>query len=210
MEFKLKNVVSNGEVQIFAFHIGTNIAMKLMHNGKNYNTLFDDVMYVYGKVARVVSENDYIEMYKRRELCFNSVGVYLRVHMDWAYFGNDSSNNTGIARIQNQNYNADYYNQMYRLHAIHIREPEDPNEKMVIEKQVVKIEKEYVDREVIKLVDKIVVKEMDELEECFICSERKGYMSFGCCSFKQCTCKTGRCPQCRRGVTLSDMKHILE
>jgi len=207
MEFRLKNVVENGEVQIIAYHIGTNIAMKLKHNGKEYNTLFDDVMYVYGKVVRVISDDDYVNMYRHREFCFNSVGVYLRVRMEWVYFNNNPAYDSRADRRSNENC-SEYYNCMYKLHDIWIREPEDPNQKMIIEKEVVKIEKEYVDREVIKLVD--------EIEECFICSERKGYMSFGCCSFKQCTCcaikscETGKCPQCRKKVTYSDMKHILE
>lgn len=64
-------------------------------------------------------------------------------------------------------------------------------------------------------VNIIAVGEMDVFEECCICVSSKAYVTLNCCSLKQCldcavkSCKTKKCPQCRRAIEYEHMTHLL-
>ncbi len=63
-------------------------------------------------------------------------------------------------------------------------------------------------------VNKNAIVTNNEIEECSICYENDGIMSFGCCSIKYCSkcineiCKLGKCSQCRRNVNTTDIHKI--
>lgn len=110
----------------------------------------------------------------------------------------------------------DKYGYNLRFNKIYIREPEDPINKLIIEKHIIKNVVEYVDKEVVKEVEKIVFKKMKDLDDCGICYNKKGYISFGCCNFKQCAqccikiCETKKCPQCRLKIKMENIKSIVD
>lgn len=65
---------------------------------------------------------------------------------------------------------------------IYMKEPEDQNNLVTIEifKEVI----QYVDRKIIQKVPVVVA--LEDIEDCFICSENKAIVSFGCCSINYC------------------------
>lgn len=80
MEFKLKNINTSQPVLIQCFEVdNNNFAFILDHNGKRYNTLMDDVMYIYGSIAHTVSAST-LDMFTRNPYLFmNQSGIKLNV-----------------------------------------------------------------------------------------------------------------------------------
>lgn len=198
MEFKIKNINQSEPVYITPEMMGEDeMWFRISHNGIGYDTLFDDVLYMYGSVARKLTVH---ELNK-----FSSIG-------------DNSVNQKGI-RLQLQiNYNSMKEEIRFFLYNIFrnricIREPEDPTQIMVIEKEIKTIEQvvKYVDREVEKIKTVIIVKEIEQLELCPICYDNKAFMFTKCCSLHQCldcvlkACKKGKCPQCRRSIKYDDL-----
>jgi hypothetical protein len=203
MEFKIKNINTNCNVIIKIFSVGKDVAFTLTHNCITYNSLFDDVLYVFGSVTRTIPVGTLIT-FANTEECINSKGIRLPVHINMYLSQDVYELYRGTRGIE------------YRLSAgIYIREPEDPNQKMIIEKEIIK--EVFVDREVIqdKIVHVAAVKEINELEDCAICRDDKGYISSGCCSLRQCLkcsmkmCDKGSCPQCRRPIQSDNLIHTL-
>lgn len=174
------------------------MAFKIEHNGTMYNSLFDDILYVLGTLARTISRTTFLAITSSFEY-YNQKGIRMNMCI------------TGISLSDH-----DFIRECgYRLGStcMYIREPEDPNQKMVIEKEVIK--EVFVDKVVDKIVHVAAVTEMDQLEDCVICYESKGYISSDCCSLRQCLkcavrmCEKKSCPQCRRNVTFGKLNHTL-
>ena len=129
MEFKLNNVTEGDNVKILMFPVMDDcISMEITHKETKYNTLFDDVMFVYGKPSRFIHIKQYRDMFRCEQLYFNHVGVKLCVDMRWTnlfYYHKDSpfTSYTDFDKCQRE----------CSLKYIHVREPKDSGQNIIVE-----------------------------------------------------------------------------
>lgn len=205
MEFKLKKINNTLPVTIHFLKVRDNTsALQIEHNGTMYNSLFDDILYLYGSVARYISNSDILDFFTGCDSLRNKSGIPLHVNISYPYHYNDM-NFVNLLCSRNN------FRQMF------IREPEDPNNLLIVEKEKI-VNKEIIIEKEIEVIRDVIhteVKELDDLEDCCICYDSKAYISFGCCSLKQCikcavkVLNTNKCPQCRGVIDPNKLEHTL-
>jgi len=100
MEFRIKNINSSLPIIIDRFiDVKESSAFIIRHNGNIYNTLIDNVMYLYGDVSRRVLDTDLFKFSSHGNNFINQSGTNLKViikgfeYRNCDQFGNYISHN---------------------------------------------------------------------------------------------------------------------
>lgn len=199
MEFKIDQINESSLTANLQIHeIGNSehnakCYIEIRHDGKTYNSMYDNFMYLYGDRIATIDKGklDYV-LDNGLFPCDTCNGRYSVLRQS----GSD------VWRLQCHHY-------LYRgIDNILIRKPNDTS--MIVFKE--KIIEKVVEKETI--IEKIEIKEsLNDIDDCCICYDKKGTVQFGCCSMVYCgICAIkciDKCAQCRAPVNRDKMKTIL-